>query len=51
MYKDEVDEYRFVVAALASKPGNNHQGKKARSIHPSVAANARLLKDKITPSL
>jgi len=51
MYKDEVDEHGLVVAALASEPGNNDQGKKARTIHPSVAANARSLKDKIAPGL
>ncbi|KAL5318767.1 hypothetical protein ACEPPN_013833 [Leptodophora sp. 'Broadleaf-Isolate-01'] len=48
MYKDGVDEQGLVVAALASESGNAEQG---RTVHPSVAANARSLKDKIAPGL
>lgn len=51
MYKDDVDEQGFVVAALASEPGNDEQGNKERNVHPSVAVNARSLKDKIAPGL
>jgi hypothetical protein len=51
MYKDKVDEKGLVVAALASVPGGDDQGKKERTIHPSVAANARSLEDKIAPGL
>jgi hypothetical protein len=51
MYKDEVDEQGLVVTALASEPGSDDQGKKERTVHPSVAANAQSLKDKIAPGL
>jgi hypothetical protein len=51
MYKDEVDEQGFVVAALASEPGNDDQGKKECIVHPYVAANARSLEDKIAAGL
>jgi len=51
MYKNEVDEQGIVVAVLASEPGNDNQRKKERTVHPSVAANARSLKDKIAPGL
>jgi serine/threonine protein kinase len=52
IYKDEANEQGLVVAALASEPGNGDQGKKEHTnIHPSIAAYARSLKDKIAPGL
>ncbi|KAI9742419.1 MAG: hypothetical protein M1818_003953 [Claussenomyces sp. TS43310] len=49
-YKDEVDEQGLLVT-LASKLGNTGQGKKERTVHPSVATNARSLEDKIALGL
>ena len=51
MYRDEVDEQGLVVAALASELGNDDEGKKERTVHPSVAANARSLEENIAPGL
>jgi len=49
MYKDEVNEQGLVVAAHVSEPRNNDGW--TTTIHPSVPANARSLKDKIAPGL
>jgi hypothetical protein len=50
VYKDEVDEQGFAVAAGA-QPESSGQEKTERTIHPSVAAYARSLKDKIAPGV
>ena len=51
IYEDKVDDQGLVVAALASEPRDDNKGKKERTVHPSVAANARSLKDKIAPGV
>lgn len=51
MYKDEVDEQGLVIPAVASEQGNHDPGEHTSIIHPSVAVNARSLKDQIAPGL
>lgn len=50
MYKDEVDEHGLV-APLVPKPEYSGDENMSVSIHPSVAAYARSLDDKIAPGL